>query len=507
MKNASLALIALTASLGLPAQEPMDNGPMMTSQVLCIVGPGTVDRSGAALSTTKIYVKKGGILAAAEPLAGRPDLRFEKMFHDRVTNLVPAIQVDAISGGLDALNITYTAGPIPRAQVMLPADRWGALLFGVERGATGATGVIGREQGRTDGAGADIFSYLYSDSRKVLPAGYFNCALGACSTRRESDSGEIGLNHPDGRYAKGEITAIDAHLPSYLLDAGVVSLLPRNPRVYFSVSNATLAAVPGAWWGSTTPSGATILMTVWTGTEWTEPTPVVTYGELGATVGDDVDALSVRYDYKTGKGLYVMFSTTAPAGKITSDLVYTEFVGPASGGDPAPVEDGTTDVAAATGKKKTNIKSTCDTDPTFGTQTCAIPFVWNYVFGTPVPTGPSPNRRLFTALYRTCPGGNPSLEGVMTGWTASGRTDGLAVHVWMLGDHLFPSIHLLNTTQPRTSMQPYGGGIVTDLLNIPAVLVPPSGARCVHVWSTWLALVPSGTSFEFAYGYPVRIRL
>lgn len=95
----------------------------------------------------------------------------------------------------------------------------------------------------------------------------------------------------------------------------------------------------------------------------------------------------------------------------------------------------------------------------------------------------------------------------MGGWTASGRQAGTALNVWMVGDSVTPLAHILTTTQLRTASQPYGGGLVRDALPIPATMLPITGARCLHVWSVWLAVATTGTGTELAESFAVRIRL
>src|SRR5262249_2752432 len=107
---------------------------------------------------------------------------------------------------------------------------------------------------------------------------------------------------------KGNIDAQDLFMALYDLDPALLAFLPAKPYFYFSVTNATKGLVPAAWWGATTPSGASILRMQWTGASWTTPSIWHTYAELGLAVGAELDALAV--DEAHG---FMLFSTQGNA--------------------------------------------------------------------------------------------------------------------------------------------------------------------------------------------------
>src|SRR5690606_1563996 len=114
-------------------------------------------------------------------------------------------------------------------------------------------------------------------------------------------------------------SSIDTFVPLYDLDAAFVSRLPREPKIFFSVTNATRGAVPASWWGGSAPSGATILSRRWDGATgaWRDEPPLYTHADLFDPAGRalprnaEIDARSVRWEETTSEA-HVILSLSRP---------------------------------------------------------------------------------------------------------------------------------------------------------------------------------------------------
>ena len=217
------------------------------------VDASTVDGSGTAVPPRAVLTRQSGFAAmrsstdAAPPPVASPDFRFAAIFHDRASGSgsVPAIDIDAFSVGLDVIHVQVHEEPAnPRgpiwAEIDIPPDRWSGMLASVHRpsGTPTGEGILARELGRGDGAAADVFDFVFGVSSATIPDLFLD------DTTRAIDSGEMGLNDPQGTRSQGNLTALDAHLSAWWLDDDLIDELPTNPFVFFSVTAATVGAVP-----------------------------------------------------------------------------------------------------------------------------------------------------------------------------------------------------------------------------------------------------------------------
>lgn len=481
MLHRTIALLPCLLSSA-PAQR--DGGPLIASQVVGTVRPGTRSSSGP-VSARELHAKKAGFqgVSRAGTTSG-PDLSFAAMFPDpsqpdRKAN----IHIDALSIAQDFIWADATGKVTPTG------NQWVSMAFSVESGTTaGATGVIANEAARPDGAGADVFTFSYG----ALPTPLVNV------TRRAIDSEELDLYAPG---FPGDLAALDLPLAAYTLDSGITSALDPNPTVFFSVTHATRLAVPSAWWAGSTPSGATILRTQWNGSSWTPPQPAALYSDLYLAANDDVDALAIQCFPSYAD---VVFSTTALGGVITSQLMIIRLTGGLGCGTTPPTEVKATDGAPIEGRLGSgngNVDGVCMYDPSF-LQPGSTTDIWAYVTGTPISTlrVPGAVRSLEASAWRTCPGGNVSISSYVTGWV--GGTPGPDTLFYVLGIGLVgsapASFHLLGAF-PRTGTEPGGGRFGVDLP------LPPGWARTglLYVEHIWLASSVSGD----AQAFPVKIRL
>lgn len=514
-------LCAALTTTGLPAQELLD-GPLMGMGVACLVDTATFDETGAPVSHQEIWIKKPG-LAGLMPagVAGTIDFDFGALFHDRASGLTPGIEIDGFSLGLDRIVVDTSTG---NARMQLQPDLWNAVLFSVERltPGTGSRGIIGSEQLRAEGAAADVFVYLLSNAPLNLPSEYASgCTTmrEPCRTRKELDSADLGLNvnDPMTTIPEGNVVGIDAHLPAYFLGDEIRAMLPAQPRLYFTVTASTAAMVPVSWLGTTgVPSGATIFVTEWTGSAWSEPTVAADPSQLGLTAADEVDALSVDYDYE-GLGTDTQFVFATPS---HANMLRHAAITGADFGSPSALEDADgTNPVSESGSDRVRASAVCLEDPAFVVPQsgCGSTFgVWPYVWGSPnkvdgtrffFSTTRAPHL-LWGGLHRDCEGSVPGIRSLMNGWTALGRADGSALHVWMVGDPNRPGAFLFATRVSQLASNPKPGGPVSDFVALPSFLRSPLATRCDMLWSVWVAAStdPMTGMPVFAQSVPLRIR-
>jgi hypothetical protein len=454
-----------------------DAGPLLASQVIATVKPGTHSSTGP-LSARQLYTKKAGFGAVAQAGATAvPNLAFASLF--------PAdVQVDAMSMGEDFIwadaagRITPTGG------------QWIALTFSVQAGGSGgtATGVIATEEGRPDGAGADLFTFCVG----TLPPPLLSV------TRRAIDSTEMDMFAPN---MPGDIDALDLQLAAYTLDSSITAALDPNPVVYFSVTDATKGAVPLAWWAGSTMSGATVFRTEWTGMMWTPPQPFATFGDLWLNPNDDVDALAIQC---LATHVDVVFSTTV-LGSVPSQVMVIRLAGAGCGTTP-PTPLKTSDgqpVEGQLGNGMGNVDAVCLYDPSF-MQPGSPTDIWAYVTGTPIPvlrlTGAP--RSLEASAWRTCPGGWPSVSTFMTGFIGGMPADDTVYCVLAIGVLGFPPVSYNLLYSRARSRFETGGGRSEFTVPLPPGW-PLSGF--VYVDFTWIASLPAGGGEGQAF--PVKIRV
>ena len=287
-----LAFLLLAASLAAqgPSASPLAGIPLALSV------DGATTWNGAPLSATDVLEKGAGFAdtAPAVPIvpAGQPDFSPGKLWRNTLWGIPagPLPDIDAMSVGLDFILST------PGGLMTVPVGDWGAITFSVTRTAVGALDPVLYESGTPLGSAGDLFVYLLPSV--ILPPGIGD------RTYRAQDSTEIDIAAAG---AEAEMDAHDLYIPLLRMGPAVIAELPPGlapVRYFFSVTKATRALVPAAWWGGTLPSGGTILETVWNGATWSLPVPFKTYAALGMGVDDELDAVAV--DLVRG---HILFST------------------------------------------------------------------------------------------------------------------------------------------------------------------------------------------------------
>ena len=127
----------------------------------------SLDQAGGGPFTgDQAYLKRPGFLRGTAPKtwatagvpAGRPSFDVRAILKACGAKL--SLDVDAISIGED-----WVVGEACTGKAIVPTGRWAAIAFSVTRNTTGkAKGAIRREAGATDGAAADVFSFVLRGS-------------------------------------------------------------------------------------------------------------------------------------------------------------------------------------------------------------------------------------------------------------------------------------------------------------------------------------------------------
>lgn len=493
MAKATVCISWVTAALitaeTCRAQETGDDGPLIGASFACIA------TAASALGAQTLASKKAGFTAltprSAPPTSG-PDFRFASIFKDRGTGQVPAsLRVDAISTGLDVLKYID-----PVTGILSPTPAQFGIHFTIEPeppAARTTSGIVRREDLKPDGAGADVFDYEFT--------------AGAGRTTRDLDGTEIGLSDGTNTSRARGIAAFDLHLTAWDLGAAIVSMLPANPRVFFSVPTNAIGDVPTAWWPAAQRSGATILYSEWTGTIWSEPRVFLPASRLGLDNSADVDALAV--EWSGGGSTRVVFSTRTLPTSSWNQLMFVEL---ATDGDPTPVpvkSSSTTTTAQDAGVGSANVSSVCFWDPSLNGQGCGVAERWSYVFGTTTALTPFPPlpTLLASSVLRDCEAAVPGLRFATAGWTTSGRVSGAAVHMIAFGTDIMPTTPWYTVATIGRPTGTIAGDPVSLFIPLPPDLVVPDRNRCLFLWSAWVAagITPSGV--ELAQSEALRIRL
>ncbi len=202
------------------------------------------------------------------------------------------LDVDALSIGMDKVDATSTG--------VMAAFGVGGFVYSVTRSTVGLpNSLIANEVAEPGGAAGDIFSYM-------LP-GSFGPTSFNDRPMRSQDASEIAV------YAGGAPGNVDAHdllLGLFFHDSPHMSaFVPGIPNisVYFSVSTASVPAIPALWWNGGPASGATILRTTWNQAtaSWSRPQPAYQPVDFGLQPQEDIDALALDLSRN-----YALFSTT-----------------------------------------------------------------------------------------------------------------------------------------------------------------------------------------------------
>ena len=408
------------------------------------------------------------------------------------TALLP--DVDAVSIGMDWI-LSDTDG-----NVVVPANRWGAVSFTVSRNSRGRAGTpIRLEADQAEGAGTDVFTYALPGS--VLPAHLLGVA------KRLHDGPEMGLTR-----TPMTIDALDQFIPLYRTDAVIRGLITATPTLYFSVTNASLGRVPASWWSGTPPSGATILRTTWSTTarKWGCVTPWRIYGRiagtnfshLGLTQCEDVDGLAL--DLPRG---HMLFSTTAGGCVAQPDQIM--YLNLATDGDPTPVpyvtQTGTAVSIAAGLLGSDDVKAICSTDPIapFRQATGGPPNVSRMTMGTPstVLTFPGIARRMDATSFMACwPGAGPArIVSYGLGWPRGPAAGAAAAYLTVPGSGLPPTFLAVFARNPAATF--CGDPLPPWTLDLPPALRLLTPAVRFEV--TWVGL--DTVNMLLAQAFPVGI--
>lgn len=439
----------------------------------------TAESASTGFSSAELYHKGAGFHAAPPttwaPVAGVADFRLAPPFRACTQSANRFPDVDAMSLGEDWILADDNTG-----RMNVPANRWGGLLFSVTPRTVGRrNSVIQRESSSAGGAAGDVFSWVLPGS--VMPPELVDV------TERAQDASEIDVGADD-------LDALDIPLPMWRLEPGIRSGMLNPPRVFFSVSSATLALVPQFWFENTPPSAATILYMVWERRtqQWSCPRVWKTFRDLGLVVGDDVDALAI--DTRNQR---ILFSTTSPrfdplmflycGTDLPTPVPYTDDQG-------QPVSD---KVGLIVGDE---IDAVCAIDPSIRGSANGVNAPY-FAIGTPVQKlgvfGPSD---IASSAFRT-------FNGVLAGWRtyASGWPRGtgpgpgfgiLAMSLPNGPPGLYPlTVVARNPADPVCGAPVSGGIIVPPVLSITGT---PADLR-------WYLIDQPLTSIGEAF--PIRVRL
>lgn len=484
---AGLCAVLLCTALGAQTvtYEAQSEGPLIGLPHGLSTAPGT-DSPLGLVDESLLQVRGEGFSTAAPselpmPAGMAPDYRASAILQ----GVLPRPDIDAFSTGLDWV-LTNGDGV-----ALIPPGSWNALSFSVTPSTTGISGTALRDEFvRPDGAAGDVFAFVLPGS--ALPPPLVGIPL------RSQDSAEVAIGSPSA--PRPDIDAHDIYVdlvwgrnPQFV---GFLPAIQQTPRAMFSVSSATIGFVPSAWWGGSTPSGATVFCTEWDGMSWSEPRPIVTYDELGLTVAEEVDAVAV--DFLRNE---LLFSTKTPgvapvrwargfaktADGIGSVIVrnYRLMNGTKlpAGLDPLTVDD---------------VDAVCSLDP--GSDTLLQQLIGTPEFGIL----PIPNTELSVSVFRSLEptSGQEFLRTHAAGWPAPGRAPGL------IAGFLAPGVPTgfldLPPAFPNPNRNPssvFGG----DPHNIELQLPPSASGIGLPVWFWWAA-ADQGVN-QLAFSWPVRILL
>ena len=474
-----VAVVVAVALLTMPAPAQHESrGPLAGAAVAVLVDGGVV-----AGGDTQTRLHRNGFAAGATvaPPAGSrvPDLRAILQSFG-----VVGLDVDDISSGHDDLLVN--AG----GQFAVLPNSWSVLSFSLRQGATGALGSRIAAEAALGSVGAALFSWVVPGS--ILPPQLVG------QTQRSHSRQDLGLA------PLAEVDAIDLPLVLGLdqtslnsLETGFLPLVGTAQRIYFTVSTATLNAIPVAWWGpGGLPSGATILCVTraMPTAAWSVPTVYAHFFQLGLQQNEDIDALAI--DAPTQK---VLFSCV---GNTRDQLLFVDLSAGLSV-TPMPVRQANgSPVSTALGKGgNDDVDAVCVLDPTINTlgMLAAGGDEFGSSCGLPTP-GLLGVPSVHASAFRRTSGGQTFFDTWMVGWPPiTGVTPGLAALFVTIGNDptLFPvgPIQLRNTALAAT------GDPLTYSLPMPLGYAL-SGQRITF---RWVAIDAAFT--EIAEAWPVQVFL
>ena len=492
------------AFVGTPVALTLSGSPVGSEAYDCTCLPLCGPPSRSSLTTQEMYTRKAGfdeVTPVAPPLPGvppLPDFSFGALFASLGPVIPPGFELGSMSAGEDIV-------PADDLGVLItpPGGGWWAgILFGV-RGDTAFDPMLAPalqlETARPDGPGADVFSHVFRGS--FLPPDL------VAITERAVDSTESGLFFPGGGMrpaASSQIEGLDITIAQYAVP-GLASRLPARPTFYFTLTRATVTAippiVPPSWWAGSTPSSATVLETTWSPAGgWALPTPSIDleYGDLGLAPLDEIDGLSVDRD-----GCKAIFSFRLFAGETPPAGTQLRFVNRCFPGDNVAVYVGdymatpSIPMVDEIGIGSADVSSLCEVDPLSFAAVSPNQHHFGWIPDRPLLVVP---RTLEAQSYRGCVRGSPtdaSIDLTVTGWPPGGQDIGFLVLgipnlMTGLADPLFAI--------PRCASGPDFGD--PQRLSIP---LPAPMLLNVGVFVQWFGV--SLTNGTIGSSYPLRIIL
>jgi hypothetical protein len=466
-------LAALALAVPVAAQcstSPFAGAPL----TLSVAADPAVPFDGAEL-----YHKADGFRSTPPPawsaLRAVPDFRLGPVF--RACGAQPFPDVDAVSHGEDWILADDATG-----RIAVPRDRWGGLVFSVTPATVGRAGsAIRSESNSAGGAAGDLFGFMLPGS--TLPPALIGV------TQRAHDSREVDLGP-----AAADVDAVDVPLPMWRLQPGIRAAMLAPPRLFFSVSNATLGRVPASWWAGTTPSGATIFQVVWSASNasWSCPRVWKTWSDLGLLAHEDLDALAV--DMRNER---ILFSTTTR----TRDPILFLYCGtdlanpvPYSDAQGVPVSD------QAGLINDDDIDAICALDPSVRASSTGLN-AFGFAMGTPLPKlGLFPAADVASSAFRVFDGGVDAWRAFVSGWPAGAeRMPGVAV--LLLSIPQGPPGFLAVAVVPRDPADPVCGAPESATIAVPPA-VDLTGTQVDLHW-----FVADQGVQAVGEAWPIRVRL
>ena len=470
-------VVALGASL--PAQALDESrGPLAGAAVAVAVDAGPVAGDGLTRAHRNGFQ---GPLATIPPGGSLPNLGAILA----AQGAPPNIDYDDISLGRDDV-LFDGAGFSDVAN-----DSWGAVTFSLRDNAIGAPGPEGlriRQEVALGSIGSALFTFVHEGN--LLPAEQVG------RVERSHSRQELGIS------VGADVDSID--FPA-MLGAEQSALANSDPMfgpldpyphsIYFTVSSASLGAVPAVWWGvpATPMSGATIFV-ITRATQsapWTSPAVWKTFADLGLTQAEDIDGLAI--DRARSR---VMFSCTGTFRNQFNVLNGISLVMPVP--QIARQADGTP-ISQATGLGASDdVDAICTLDPTIGSSGGPPPVGDDFgsSCGTPrfgllgVPS-------VHASAYRRFEAGQRYFDTWMVGWppvTAIGP--GVAALFATVGND--PTLIPLDL-QLRNVTSSVPGNPIHYALNIP----PNAALGGLRITFRWVAVDANFT--ELAEALPVLV--
>ncbi|MEZ5964873.1 MAG: hypothetical protein R3F56_13590 [Planctomycetota bacterium] len=221
-----------------------------------------------------------------------PDFSMTAMFGASAQS----VEIDAMSSGNDMIPLNGSDELDPHG-----GHGWVAIMYSVAEGAACAGTIIDARRALPRGVGGDLYGYFLDGSNTAPPNGVPASLVG--NIVLEQGSEHMGLP------ADVELQAFDPYLPYIAAGVGPGALMPNCDILYFSVTQASAAALTGRPGWPPSVHGADILSIGWNATAHTWGAPQVFRSHVDLQLwNEDVDALAVHVN-----GRIIVLSTTGAA--------------------------------------------------------------------------------------------------------------------------------------------------------------------------------------------------